>query len=241
VAASLKLALILGACLILFSNGLALFLRLTGFDRQYFYVPLSVILLSAICVWAKNVGGVSLRDIGLTLSGILRSVLIGLVVGMVMAGPALVFLGFPVLLDTPPNYVEIDRLSVAGFVWRVGVEATIATALTEEIIFRGVLQTLFARSLGIVRAVTATTIVFVLWHLVTNALTLGQNTVTLPLLPSTVSQALGYFGSLLVVGVAGLVFSIVRIRIGSLVGSVMAHWVSVAAITIFLFMRHQFA
>jgi membrane protease YdiL (CAAX protease family) len=238
VAASLKHALILSACLILFSNGLALFLQLSGFDRQYFYVPLSVILLSAIYVWAKNVEGVPLRDIGLTRSGILRSVLIGSVVGLVTAGPALFFLIFPVLLDTPPNYAEIDRLSVVGFVWRVGVEATIATALTEEVIFRGVLHTLFARSLGIVRAVIATTIVFVLWHLASNALTLGQNSVTLPMLPSTVSQALGYLGSLLVVGIAGLVFSLVRIRTGSLVGSVMSHWVSVAAITIFLFVRH---
>jgi membrane protease YdiL (CAAX protease family) len=116
-----------------------------------------------------------------------------------------------------------------------GVELTIATALTEEMLFRGVLQALFRRSLGTSSALIATNIVFALWHLAINALTLSQNAVALPFIPSAWAQVLGYLGSLIAVGIGGFILSILRERTNHLAASIVAHWVSVGAITVLVY------
>ncbi len=225
--------------LLAFSNGLALFLFITGFERQWFYVPLTLILLSATLWWARRTVGLSWAEIGFTHAGWQRSAIAGLLVGLVLAAPPLVFFAFPFLLANPVRYHEIGGLNTIGFVWRVGVEATLATALTEEAVFRGVLQALFKRSLNVTWGIVATNVVFALWHLATNAFTLTQNQIALPFVPSTAAQVIGYIGSLVTVAVGGILFSILRERTHHLAGSIVAHWATVALMTIVIFAQSK--
>ena len=110
-------------------------------------------------------------------------------------------------------------------------------ALPEEILFRGILQALYKRSLDTTRAILATNAVFALWHLVPSALSLQQNAVALPWVPAAASQAIGYLGSLVAVGIGGAALSLLREKTGHLAGSIAVHWVAVAAMTVMLYLR----
>jgi membrane protease YdiL (CAAX protease family) len=160
-----------------------------------------------------------------------------MVSGLGLAIPLVIFLAFPFLLAQPVRYREIQDLDVIGLLWRLGVELTIATALTEEILFRGILQALFKRSLNTTQALISTNTVFALWHLVANALSAQQNALVLPLLPTAVAQIIGYLGSLIVVGIGGVVLSVLRERTNHLAGSIAMHWIVVAAMTILIYLR----
>ncbi len=151
--------------------------------------------------------------------------------------PLVISLAFPVLLAQPVQYREIQSLDMFGLLWRLGVELTVATALTEEVLFRGILQALFKRSLGLTQALISTNVVFALWHLVINALSIQQNMLVLPLVPSVVAQVIGYLGSLIAVGMGGLILSILRERTHHLAASIIMHWVTVAAMTLLIYLR----
>ena len=233
----MKHAAALSLALVILSNGLTLFTYAAGVDRQLLYVPWAVVLLVAACFWARRAAHLSWTEIGLCGVQWKRTATIGTLTGFLLAAPPLLFLIFPFLLTEPARYREIQNLDAVGLLWRLGVELTIATALTEELVFRGILQALFKRSLSAIRALVATNFVFALWHLAINALTLEQNTLALPLIPTAVAQTVGYLGSLIVVGIGGVILSVLRERTNHLAGSIAAHWVSVAAMTIVLYLR----
>jgi membrane protease YdiL (CAAX protease family) len=233
----MKQAVAFSLTLFFLSNGLALFIYAAGIDRQLLYVPWTVVVLTAALLWARGPGKLSWAEMGLSGRPWPRSALIGTLSGLVLAVPLLIFLAFPFLLSEPVQYREIQNLDVLGLVWRLGVELTIATALTEEILFRGILQALFRRSLNTTRALVSTNVVFALWHLVINALSLQQNMLALPLFPTVVTQVIGYLGSLIVVGIGGAILSTLRERTNHLAGSIAMHWVMVAAMTILIYLR----
>ncbi len=218
--------------LIVFSNSITAFIYFAGVDRQPVYLLGTVFVLCVLYWWARHSARLDRVELGLSASGWKRSAAIGVLVGCLLAIPPLVFLTFPFLLVEPARYREIQNLSLPGLLWRLGVELTIATALVEEVLFRGILQALFKRSLSTARALVATNTVFALWHLAVNAQTLQQNALALPFIPAALAQAIGYLGSLITVGIGGIVLSILRERTNHLAGSMVAHWVVVAAMTV---------
>ncbi|MGB8645119.1 MAG: CPBP family intramembrane glutamic endopeptidase [Anaerolineae bacterium] len=229
--------IILSLTLVLVSNGLGWLISATGIDRQSAYFTWAVVLLLAALWWARGSAHLTWSDIGLAGEGGKRSAAIGLLCGIGLAIPLFVFMLFAPLLAGPVHYGEIQSLDALALLWRVGVELTIATALTEEILFRGILQALFERVWTTTRALVSTNVVFALWHLWANALSLQQNKVVIPFLSADASQALGYLGSLVAVGMGGLLLSILRERTRHLAGSVIAHWAAVAAMTLMIYMR----
>jgi membrane protease YdiL (CAAX protease family) len=233
----MQLAIGLSIALVVLSNCLTLFVYITGLNREWVYFFWAVVVLVMVLWWARAFPRLGCGELGIGGKQWKSSAIIGILVGCLLAIPSLAFLVFPFLLAGPAHYPEIQDLSLLGLLWRLGAELTIATALTEEILFRGVLQALFKRSLKTTRALIATNLVFALWHLGVNALTLQQNTVELPFIPTVLAQALGYLASLLVVGIGGVILSIVRERTNHLAGSIVAHWVSVAAVTILVYVK----
>jgi membrane protease YdiL (CAAX protease family) len=233
----MKQAIAMSLALVLLSNSMELFICATGIDRQLVYVPWALVLLTAGLWWARGPSWLSWAEIGLSGRQWRRSVVFGMVSGLAFAVPLVTFLAFPFLLARPVHYREIQNLDAVGLVWRLGVELTIATALTEEILFRGILQVLFKHSLNPTPALISTNVVFALWHLVANALSLQQNVLVLPLIPTFAAQVIGYLGSLIVVGIGGLVLSVLRERTSHLAGSIALHWVAVAAMTILIYLR----
>ncbi len=233
----MKQAIVLSIALVLLSNSIALFVYATGVDRQLIYLPWTLVLLTTALWWARVPNRLSWAAIGLSGGAWRQSAVLGMVSGLGLAIPLVIFLAFPFLLAQPVRYREIQDLDVIGLLWRLGVELTIATALTEEILFRGILQALFKRSLNTTQALISTNTVFALWHLVANALSAQQNALVLPLLPTAVAQIIGYLGSLIVVGIGGVVLSVLRERTNHLAGSIAMHWIVVAAMTILIYLR----
>ncbi len=232
----MKQVFALSLALVLFSNGLTLFIQATGIDRQLVYVPCTLVLLTVALWWTYASRGPSWAEIGLS-GPWRRSAIVGALSGLVLAFPLLIFLAFPVVLAQPVHYREIQNLDVLGMLWRLGVELAVATALTEEVLFRGILQALFKRSLSTTRALVSTNVVFALWHLAINALSVQQNPLALPWIPPAAAQLLGYLGSLIAVGIGGLILSILRERTNHLAGSIAMHWVTVAAMTVVVYTR----
>ncbi len=230
-------AIALTLVLLVLSNGISTFIYFARVDRQPVYFVWAGMMLVAAYWWARRSAQLDWSELGLSARGWQRSAAIGLLVGCLLALPALIFLAFPFLLAEPARYREIQDLGLPGFLWRLGIELTIATALTEEVLFRGILQALFKRFLNTARALVSTNIVFALWHLAVNALTLQQNVVVLPFLPTALAQAVGYLGSVITVGIGGLILSILRERTNHLAGSMVAHWVVVAALTMAVYLK----
>ncbi|MDE3090754.1 MAG: CPBP family intramembrane metalloprotease [Chloroflexota bacterium] len=231
----MRRAIGLSLALIVLSNSITLLIYLTGVDRQAVYFVWAVVVLAAVSWWARRYAKLGGEELGLHGKQWKRSAVSGMVIGCLLVIPSLAFLAFPVLLAEPARYREIQDLSRIGLLWRLGVELTIATALTEEILFRGILQALFKRALKATGALVATSIIFALWHLASNALTLSQNAVVLPFIPSGWAQVFGYLGSLVAVGIGGFILSTLRERTNHLAASIVAHWVSVAAITVLVY------
>lgn len=233
----MRRAIGLSIALIVLSNSITSFIYLTGVDRQLVYFLWAVVMLATVSWWARHSARLSCEELGLGGEQWKHSAVIGVLVGCLLAIPSVAFLAFPFFLAEPARYREIQDLSLLGLLWRLGAELTIATALTEEILFRGTLQALFKRSLNTTRALIVTNVVFALWHLAINALTLQQNAVVLPFVPMALAQAIGYLGSLLAVGIGGIILSILRERTTHLAGSIAAHWVSVAAMTFLVYIK----
>jgi membrane protease YdiL (CAAX protease family) len=233
----MRRAIGLGIALIALSNGITVFIHHTGVDRPPVYFLWSIAVLAMAFGWARQSARLSFEELGLGGKQWKRSAAIGAVAGCLLAVPSVAFLAFPFLLAEPAHYREIQNQSLSGLLWRLGAELTIATALSEEILFRGILQALFNRALDTTRALIATNVIFALWHLAVNALTLQQNALVLPLIPTAFAQAIGYLGSLLAVGIGGVILSVLRERTNHLAGSITAHWVSVAAMTILVYAK----
>ncbi len=233
----MKQAIVLSLVLVFFSNSLTLFIYATGIDRQLVYVPGTILLLMAAVWWAHRFNCLSWSEIGLSGKQWKRSALFGTLAGLGLAALLITFLAFPVVLAQPVRYREIQNLDTVGLLWRVGVELTIVTAFAEEVLFRGILQAFFKRSLNTTRALILTNIVFALWHLVTNALSVQQNDLALPWIPTIAAQVIGYLGSLVAVGIGGFVLSILRERTNHLAGSISMHWITVAAMTLVIYFR----
>lgn len=122
---------------------------------------------------------------------------------------------------------EIDAIATPGSAAVAGLAFLVRTSLPEEVIFRGVLHTLWARTLTGGRAVAATSAAFALWHIVVQWQTLAAVVLT----DRPVLFVLAYVGALAAVGVAGVVLGFLRARNGSLAGPIVAHWLLVGALS----------
>jgi uncharacterized protein len=94
------------------------------------------------------------------------------------------------------------------------------TALPEEIAFRGVLLAALLQFCAPTRAVLISAAAFTVWHAVIVARTLGGTN----LAEDHVLLALGFLGSFFSVFVGGIIFAILRLKTGHLLGSISAHW-----------------
>jgi CAAX protease family protein len=99
------------------------------------------------------------------------------------------------------------------------------TVIAEELVFRGVLLAALRRLYVTRVAVIVSSILFGLWHVV-SSLNLAQDNeaVASPLGSGSLGQLVGVVGSVVVTTVAGLLFCWLRLRSGSLLASIAAHW-----------------
>ena len=100
------------------------------------------------------------------------------------------------------------------------VRIPLGTALFEEVAFRGVLLAVFLRCCSPKVAVLASSVVFGLWHIAPTAVNLQLNNIA----PTSPAGLAAIVGGVAVTTVAGLAFTWLRWRSGSLLAPVLGHW-----------------
>jgi len=174
-------------------------------------VGLGLGLSGLLALWAWRMG-LQREELGLDP----RRVSAGIRVGLATAGALMLLglsstrlLGARRLVDlAPPSLLELS----AGQLWRrIVVFLPWDTALPEEVAFRGVLLAVLRRSLGTTPAVLLAAVPFGVWHL------------TLARLESPGLSAWLLLGKLGGAAAGGVLLSVLRLRSGSLLASVVAH------------------
>ena len=177
------------------------------------------LLVAAALAWARGPAGFTWAELGLGRSGWARSALLGLGLGGLMALLVVVpLLGFRAIgWSSATTYPQPeDPAAFAQIVLRL----LLVTALCEELWFRGLLQACWGRLLEPRRGMLVGAVLFAAWHLAVWGWTLERVTLT-PAIP----VVLTYPAGLLILGIAGLLFSWLRQATGHLVGPIVAHWV----------------
>lgn len=145
----------------------------------------------------------------------------GLRLGLVAVGVVAAVLVVVAALPGGDAVFEDERVvdrSAGAVVYAALVRVPLATALTEEVLFRGVAYGLLARRLGAWRAMLVESALFGLWHVLPTLATVRDNPVTQDLgAPSAVA------GAVATTFVAGLVFTWLRRRSGSVAAPWLAH------------------
>jgi tRNA pseudouridine32 synthase/23S rRNA pseudouridine746 synthase len=171
-----------------------------------------------------------LGKIGLTTHELARNLGEGAVVGIVLGLPGAALLLLPEHLLPPVR--EDDRLGLmAGLRYSLG-HVLLATAIGEELAFRGILQHKLRTVFGSRKSVLLSALFFALWHGVFNAHTLLAAGVR-----GRVRLATGSLMQLVAVYLGGLTFGALRERSGSLAGSILAHWLADLLLSVRVFGR----
>lgn len=180
------------------------------------------LLLTGGALMGARMAGLQLDDLGLARDRIGHGVVWGggavtVIAAVIAAGVVLVEVlpGATVLLSDERAQLEGAALARATL-----IRIPFGTVLFEEVVFRGVLLAVFLRCMSPIVAVIASSTVFGLWHLAPTAVALELNG-----LAATSPQALvAIAAGIVVTTVAGLAFTWLRWRSGSLLAPVLAHW-----------------
>jgi uncharacterized protein len=196
-------------------------LNLVPFPR-WTYVPLNLALTAGLLILARS-RGLTWADLGLG-SGTFGSGLrwgIGAAVVVAVAVAAGVALGdriavvWRLLADRPAA-----GIAGLGLLYELLLRIPLGTALFEEVAFRGVLLAAIARERSMLAAVVVSSIVFGLFHIGPALATIRLNEPGL----AWTGQALGVAAAGVITAVAGVVFCWLRLRSGSLLAPILAHW-----------------
>ena len=111
-------------------------------------------------------------------------------------------------------------LMSGALLFAVLVRIPVGTVLFEEVLFRGLGLALLLEKLHRAPAVLVNSAVFGLWHIAPTIVAIRLNDID----PGSLAGIGGLVGSALVTLLAGVVFSWLRLRTGSLVAPCLAHW-----------------
>jgi membrane protease YdiL (CAAX protease family) len=123
------------------------------------------------------------------------------------------------------EFLADDRFNGVGLgemLYEVLIRISLLTALGEELAFRGVLLGLLLARYSPLRAAVLSSALFGLWHVLPGIEALETTTATQ--FASGIMGAISVAGQVVVTGLAGMVFAWLRLRSGSLVAPVLAHW-----------------
>ena len=180
-------------------------------------------ILALGALWlALRSGRSGLIAIGVRRDGLMASLLVGLLLGLAMGLPGTVYLVRPELAPLEVRYEPLGASGFGAFLALVLLKLPFATALAEELAFRGVLQARLRDAFGARGAILIGSLIFTAWHLVVSFTTLqGTNLAGDPLLASS-----AYAVQNLAVLVAGLLWGWLREWSGNLAGCVLSHWLT---------------
>ena len=171
---------------------------------------------------ALRSGRAGLIAVGLRRERFGRGVLAGLAIGLLFGLPGVLYFLMPGLAPIEVRYEALAASELSVVLAVVLLKIPFATALAEELAFRGILQARLRDAFGPVQAVLIGSLVFTAWHFVVSFTTLqGTN------LAADVPMAAGaYLVQNVAVLTAGLIWGTLREWSGNLAGCVVSHWLT---------------
>jgi uncharacterized protein len=172
-----------------------------------------------VAVWILSVERLTLSEIGVKRDKLGPSLAWGIVAGCMMGTLGIAAALLSTLATGLPIPITGINPKDLPSPWQLA--ATLATvAVSEEFLFRGLIQTRATMWLGSARGIALCAVLFALWHIGVTALELGQPDPT-----ATIETWIVIFaGKLLVLAGAGVVFCWLRSSTGNLLGPIAAHW-----------------
>lgn len=125
----------------------------------------------------------------------------------------------PLIVGHSVEYAPLSQVTETDLIAHIGVSLPLGAIIPEELAFRGVLVGGLLSS-GAGYAVLASSAVFALWHIAVALMTVGDTTLGPPsgwYMPATA-------GALAAVFIGGVVFAWLRVRTGSVMTTIAAHW-----------------
>lgn len=188
---------------------------------------------AGVLAWSLWVEKLTLEELGFSATNLGRSLGWGLMVGVAMALPSLLFFAFPLISPRPVQYAGYANLDLGGLLLMAFVRLPLGTALFEETLFRGLIQARAVSWLGPARGIALSVVLFIFWHTVITYEAIGQTNLTSAALPVPVL----YLLAAVPLGGAGVVFSLIRHASGNLAGAILAHWLVNVLMLVFLFLQ----
>ncbi len=191
------------------------------------YLPWNIGVAGALAAVAHRYGRTTMAELGLSKDRLLD----GLRWGGIAAVGVIGVCAAGALIPATQELFHDDRakdLSLGALLLHVGLEIPIGTVLAEEMMFRGVLPAMFRRRFAhkrswAVRADVTAAVLFGLWH-VLPSLDLARSNAALKALPLGLGLPAAIVGSVAATAAAGLGFTWLRNRSGSLLAPILLHW-----------------
>ena len=189
---------------------------------QASHVPANLAVAITLTTLGRKAAHASWSDLGLGRAQVRRGLDVGIRSSLVSAA----LVGAALVVPKTRRFFADERVlkpSSAAAAYEVGVRIPFATALPEEIVFRGVLLGVLSRSHSAATSIAWTSTLFGLWHLLPTLDMMRTNPAG-DLLPNgRAGHAVALGGATLATGAAGVVFAWMRNRSGSVLAPFMAH------------------
>jgi CAAX protease family protein len=189
--------------------------------------------LVAVSLLAARAIGLDAAALGLRRAGAFRGVVIGAVLGGVVAAAAVAVMRgvAPALIGQPVIYEPLSRVAAGDLTPHILLFLPFGAVIPEEIAFRGTLLGALLARYHARTAVTAAAVAFALWHGTVAFFTVMNTSLPVVLIIPAIA------GALVVLFAGGVIMAGLRVSTGSLLTSVAAHWAFNAIILIGL--RYQ--
>lgn len=195
-------------------------LYITHHIPRKFY-SLSNLVVSLACIAYGLFVGLNFSDMGLAIHHVMQGIIVGLVVSLPII--LIILLGARVRW-LQPVIGTAKKQSSRQIAYELGFRLPFGTALSEEVIFRGVLLGLLLQHHSQPVAVLVASLLFGLWHIIPTIETIRTHSVlSAALTKHTHRHILSVVGTVCLTTIAGVAFSCLRFVSGSIVAPWLLH------------------
>lgn len=191
------------------------------------YIPWNIGAAASLVWVARRFGRCRPDELGLSPNRLVDGARWGGIAAMAVIGTEALGAALPATRELFHDE-RAAELTLLGLLLHVGVEIPIGTVLAEETMFRGVLPAMFRRRFAhrrnwAIRADVTAALLFGLWH-VLPSLDLAASNQALKDLPLGLGTPVAIGASVVATAGAGLMFTWLRNRSGSLLAPMLLHW-----------------
>lgn len=184
------------------------------------YVPANLAFAGALVALARR-SGATAGDLGLRTDRLGRGLRAGLAV-LALVTAVVVAAAFVPAAGNLFEDTRVAGVGAAGMAYQTLVRIPLGTAVTEEVVFRGVLLGMLLRRTSPRAAVAGSSVAFGLWHVLPALETAGA-TPALPSAGTPAGMAAAAGAAVAATTVGGLLFAWLRLRAESLLAPTLAH------------------